>query len=250
MWPAHMPRATTRRRGGADIDEHHRDRDGDAAAPERDHSGACRCLAERLGVRPRLCTDRRRRRAGRVEDSGGLGGRNRAVRSRRRPGRQGVGDRNLVCFRTGQPRRRGRGSSGSPAPLRGREANARPRPAGLPGPAGRCRAAGPGRARAGPDRGLERHPHHRRPQLRHPRLQQRRRHRAMQQHLRPLRRQLHLRLHRLQHHRALRPLQRTARIHRRRRPHHHHPRRPHPRGRQHVPRPQRGHRQRHRQVDL
>ena len=31
------------------------------------------------------------RRAGRVEDSGGLGGRNRAVRSRRRPGRQGGG---------------------------------------------------------------------------------------------------------------------------------------------------------------
>ena len=81
-------------------------------------------------------------RAGRVEDSGGLGGRNRAVRSRRRPGRQGVGDRHLVCFRTGRPRRRGRGSSESPAPLRGREANARPRPAGLPGPAGRCRAAG------------------------------------------------------------------------------------------------------------
>ena len=33
-----------------------------------------------------FCTDRRRSRAGRVEDSGGLGGRNRAVRSRRRPG--------------------------------------------------------------------------------------------------------------------------------------------------------------------
>ena len=47
--------------------------------------------------------------------------------------------------------RRGRGSSGSPAPLRGWEANARPRPADLPGPAGRHRAAGPGRARAGPD---------------------------------------------------------------------------------------------------
>ena len=38
-----------------------------------------------------MCTDRRRSRAGRVEDSGGLGGRNRALRSRRRPGRQGVG---------------------------------------------------------------------------------------------------------------------------------------------------------------
>ena len=38
-----------------------------------------------------LCADRRRSRAGRVEDSGGLGGRNRALRSRRRPGRQGVG---------------------------------------------------------------------------------------------------------------------------------------------------------------
>ena len=64
-----------------------------------------------------------------------------------------------VCFRTGRHRRRGRGSSESPAPLRGREANARPRHASLPGPAGRHRAAGPGRARAGPDRGLERHPH-------------------------------------------------------------------------------------------
>ena len=53
-----------------------------------------------------------------------------------------------LCFRTGRPRRRGRGSSESPAPLRGREANARPRHAGLPGPAGRHRAAGPGRARA------------------------------------------------------------------------------------------------------
>ena len=57
-----------------------------------------------------------------------------------------------LFFRTGRPRRRGRGSSESPAPLRGREANARPRHAGLPGPAGRHRAAGPGRARAGPDR--------------------------------------------------------------------------------------------------
>ena len=65
-------------------------------------------------------------------------------------------DRNGVCVRTGRHRRRGRGSSGSPAPLRGREANARPRPAGLPGPAGRHRAAGSGRARAGPDR----HPPH------------------------------------------------------------------------------------------
>ena len=43
--------------------------------------------------------------------------------------------------------------------MRGREANARPRHAGLPGPAGRHRAAGHGRARAGPDRSLERHPH-------------------------------------------------------------------------------------------
>ena len=36
-----------------------------------------------------LYTDRRRSLAGRVEDCGGLGGRNRAVRSRRKPGRQG-----------------------------------------------------------------------------------------------------------------------------------------------------------------
>ena len=64
---------------------------------------------------------------------------------------RGRGDRNELFFRTGRHRRRGRGSSGSPAPLRGREANARPRPAGLPGPAGRHRAAGHGRARAGPD---------------------------------------------------------------------------------------------------
>ena len=35
-----------------------------------------------------------------------------------------------LCFRTGRPRRRGRGSSESPAPLRGREANARPRHSG------------------------------------------------------------------------------------------------------------------------
>ena len=147
---------------------------------------------------------------------------------------QGVGRptwsvrQNWTCHR-----RRGRGSSGSPAPLRGWEANARPRPAGLPGPAGRCRAAGPGRARAGPDRGLERPPS-------------------------PPARALSSGIARLESTRssaprdaaappsspktaspttpppttspaALRPLQRTARIHRRRRPHHHHPRRPHPR---------------------
>ena len=47
-----------------------------------------------------------------------------------------------LFFRTGRHRRRGRGSSESPAPFRGREANARPRHAGLPGPAGRHRAAG------------------------------------------------------------------------------------------------------------
>ena len=83
--------------------------------------------------------------------------------------------------------RRGRGSSGSPAPLRGREANARPRHAGLPGPAGRHRAAGPGRARAGPDRDLERHPHPRQPLQRFGLLQRRPQRSLMQQHLRPLR---------------------------------------------------------------
>ena len=36
-------------------------------------------------------------RAGRVEDSGGLGGRNRAVRSRSMPGRQGVGRPKWIC---------------------------------------------------------------------------------------------------------------------------------------------------------
>ena len=63
-------------------------------------------------------------------------------------GTSGRGEaRHTGMFRTGCHRRRGRGSSGSPAPLRGREANARPRHAGLPGgPAGRHRAAGPGRA--------------------------------------------------------------------------------------------------------
>ena len=140
---------------------------------------------------------RGRSRAGRAEGSWGLGGRNRAVRSRRRPGRQGVGDRHGVCVRTGRPRRRGRGSSESPAPLRGREANARPRHAGLPGPAGRHRAAGPGRARAGPDRDLERHPHPPGLGLWRPRLQLHRdQHRgSVQQHRRPLRQRLHARLH-------------------------------------------------------
>ena len=83
----------------------------------------------------------------------------------RRPGRgqEGAGcqrrfpvitARSMDCSsEPGCHRRRGRGSSESPAPLRGREANARPRHAGLPGPAGRHRAAGPGRARAGPDHG-------------------------------------------------------------------------------------------------
>ena len=106
-----------------------------------------------------------------------------------------------LFFRTGRHRRRGRGSSESPAPLRGREANARPRHAGLPGPAGRHRAAGPGRARAGPDRGLERHPHPRRP--RQPAIlgcsNGVATTRDAAQHLRPLRRQLQPRLHRLQH---------------------------------------------------
>ena len=115
---------------------------------------------------------------------------------------RGGGSQTCRMFRTGRHRRRGRGSSESPAPLRGREANARPRPAGLPGPAGRHRAARPGRARAGPDRGLDRHPHppghgQRRPRLRLHREQHRG---SVQQHLLPLRRQLQPRLHRLQHH--------------------------------------------------
>ena len=42
-------------------------------------------------------------RAGRVEVSGGLGGRNRAVRSRRRPGRQGVGRPKWIVCRRPEP---------------------------------------------------------------------------------------------------------------------------------------------------
>ena len=50
-----------------------------------------------------MCADRRRSRAGRVEDSGGLGGRNRALRSRRRPGRQGVGRPKWIVGRRPAP---------------------------------------------------------------------------------------------------------------------------------------------------
>ena len=84
--------------------------------------------------------------AGRVAGSGGLLAASAAgiVRSGFGACRdvRGRGDRNELFFRTGCHRRRGRGSSGSPAPLRGRDANVRPRHADLPGPAGRHRAAG------------------------------------------------------------------------------------------------------------
>ena len=93
MWPAHMPRATTRRRGGTVLTN--TTEIGTAILPLRSVTipvlADVSPSAERLGLRPRLCTDRRRRRAGRVEDSGGLGGRKRAVRSRSRTGRQGAG---------------------------------------------------------------------------------------------------------------------------------------------------------------
>ena len=69
--------------------------------------------------------------------------------------------------------------------------------AGLPGPAGRHRAAGPGRARAGPDRGLERHLHPRQLRQRLHRLLQRNRghHKGLQHRHRPVGRRLHPRLH-------------------------------------------------------
>ena len=138
-----------------------------------------------------LCTDRRRSRAGRVEDSGGLGGRNRALRSRRRPGRQGVGRpkwsvlQNRVSSPPGQGLFREPGAVARPgsertAPARGPAWPCWPPPRCWPWPRPRR-----------PRPSLERHPHPRRPRRRHPRLQQRRLPREMQQHLLPLRRQLH-----------------------------------------------------------
>ena len=111
------------------------------------------------------------------------------------------------------------------------------RTGGSRGPAGRRRAAGPDRARAGPDHGLERHPHPRRPQ-RFYRLQQRQpqRQQTMQHRRRPLRGRVHARLHQLHRHLDLPAVQRKfsaqSRHHRNDRD-----RGPHPGGRQHHSHP-------------